>query len=318
MVEAVAGVRSARSTRARLSKVGSARDTIDGFGHGVDVAGLTFGQFSLLDLVEAALGVTGPADVAICTWSAGFYDVEHLARVRDSGLLRSIRFVIDSSGKRGQATVADVANLFGAGSVRATRTHAKFVTLTNEAWSVVVTTSMNLNLNARIEQFEMTDDVERAGLFLAFVDGLFGELKPGDTRDRSLPVLAGVPAVSAGRPAGDGSVFEATLRSVDAAVSAGRLDRDLSSGPIEALLMVARLLDHPEFPMAGGRLDNVSLPTYLKFVQELGLTPGPVRAPTGVEPKVEVVEVESEPTGLARFQAIAGGKLPGAPKVIRF
>lgn len=190
MTQAIAHPRPSRKARARLSKVASARDTIDGFGHGMDVVGLTFGQFSLLDLIEAALELTGPADVTISTWSAGFYDVEAAERFRDSGLLRSVRFVMDSSAKRGQASVGDVAGIFGADAVRATRSHAKFVLVTNADWSVVITTSMNLNLNPRLEQFEMTDDAERCGMFTDFVDALFAELAEGDTEDRQMPGLS--------------------------------------------------------------------------------------------------------------------------------
>ena len=195
MVKAIAHVRPARKTRARFSKVANARDTIAGFGHDMDVVCLTFGQFSLLDVIDAALEITGPADVVICTWSAGFYDVDAALRFRDSGRLRSIRFVMDSSAKRNQASVGDVAEIFGADSVRATRTHAKFAIVRNEAWAVVVTTSMNLNLNPRCEQFEMTDDAERADMFSSFVDALWDELPPGDTEDRTLPGLWDLPAV---------------------------------------------------------------------------------------------------------------------------
>lgn len=189
MTQAIAHLRPARKTRARLSKVAGARDTIAGFDHGMDVVGLTFGQFSLLDLIDATLEITGPADVAISTWSAGFYDVEAAERFRDSGRIRRIRFVMDSSAKRGQASVADVGDVFGADTVRATRSHAKFALITNDDWSVVITTSMNLNLNPRCEQFEMTDDPERAALFLTFVDALFDELPEGDTEDRQMPGL---------------------------------------------------------------------------------------------------------------------------------
>jgi hypothetical protein len=178
-----------------LSKVASARDTIAGFGHGVDIVGLTFGQFSLLDLIDATLEITGPADVAVSTWSAGFYDVAAAERFRDCGRIRSIRFVMDSSAKRGQASVTQVDEVFGAGSVRATRLHAKFATVTNDEWQVLVTSSMNLNLNSRCEHFEMTDDSVRAGMFVAFVDGLFDELPAGDTEDRQLPGLHGMAAV---------------------------------------------------------------------------------------------------------------------------
>ena len=78
-----------------------------------------------------------------------------------------------ASMKRGQASVADIADLFGPEAIRSTRTHAKFALVRNEAWNVVITSSMNLNLNPRCEQFEMTDDVERCGMFAGFVDALF-------------------------------------------------------------------------------------------------------------------------------------------------
>ena len=200
MADAVAHVRPARKTRARFSKVAGARDTIAGFGHGMDVAGLTFGQFSLIDLVQATLEITGPADVVISTWSAGFYDVDAAKRFRDDGLLRSIRFVMDAAAmKTGQASVHDVAGLFGADAIRSTRTHAKFALVRNESWSVVITSSMNLNLNARCEQFEMTDDAERCAMFASFVDALFAELPAGGAKarngDQSLPALSGLEAV---------------------------------------------------------------------------------------------------------------------------
>lgn len=200
VADAVAHVRPARKVRARFSKAAGARDTIAGFGHGMDVAGLTFGQFSLIDLIQATLEITGPADVVISTWSAGFYDVDAAKRFRDDGLLMSIRFVMDAASmKTGQASVHDVAGLFGADAIRSTRTHAKFALVRNDDWQVVITSSMNLNLNARCEQFEMTDDAERCAMFAGFVDALFEELPVGGAKarngDQSLPALSGLEAV---------------------------------------------------------------------------------------------------------------------------
>lgn len=194
-----AHVRPARKARHRVSKIANARDTIAGFTHDTDLVGLTFGQFSLLDLIDAALEITGPADVTISTWSAGFYDVDAAERFRDSGRLRSIRFVMDIARKQGQASPGDVATIFGADAVRTMRTHAKFVLIRNEAWNVVITSSMNLNLNPRLEQFEMTDDAERLAMFAEVVDGLFEELPAGGARNEAgnyveggLPRLPGV------------------------------------------------------------------------------------------------------------------------------
>lgn len=192
--------RPVRKARHRLSKVANARDTIAGFGHGMDIVGLTHGQFSLLDLIQATLDITGPANVDVATWSAGLYDVDAARRFVEDGRIRRIRFVMDSaSEKRGQASAVNIADLFGADTIRTTRTHAKFALLANDTWHVVITSSMNLNLNPRIEQFEMTDDAERHHLFASWVDALFAELPAGGERrsdDRQLPTTPGIDAVA--------------------------------------------------------------------------------------------------------------------------
>lgn len=188
--------RGVGARRARFSRVGSARVMLRGFSRGEMVTGLTFGQFSLIDLLQATLEVTGPADVAIATWSAGFYDVEAAEGFRDSGLIRSIRFVMDSSQqKRGQATAFDVGDVFGFENVRTARSHAKFATVTNESWSVAITSSMNLNLNQRVDQFQLVDDADTARLFLDFVDALFRD--EFSVEERSMPALRGLTGCSA-------------------------------------------------------------------------------------------------------------------------
>lgn len=190
-MSATAHLRPRKPARQRFSKIASARDTIAGFGHDMDIIGLTHGQFSLLDLIEATLDLTGPADVDIATWSAGLYDADAAARFQADGRIRRIRFVMDSaSQKRGQSSTVDIADLFGADSIRTTRSHAKFAIITNEAWAVTITSSMNLNLNPRVEQFEMTEDRDRAQFFTSWVDSLFAEIPAGADRradDRELP-----------------------------------------------------------------------------------------------------------------------------------
>lgn len=194
---ATAHLRPKRKAHHRLSKVATARDTIRGFDHDMDVVGLTFGQFSLLDLIQATLDITGPADVTISTWSAGLYDVDAARRFVDDGRIRSIRFVMDSSAKRGQASAVSISDMFGESSIRTYRSHAKFAIVSNDDWQVVITSSMNLNLNPRCEQFEMTDDEDRARLFLDFVDSIFRDVDDGhhDDGDRGLPALFGLEEV---------------------------------------------------------------------------------------------------------------------------
>ncbi|WP_234459397.1 phospholipase D-like domain-containing protein [Corynebacterium macginleyi] len=178
---------------ARFSKAGVAAQSIAGFDHDTTISGLTYGQFSLIDLIQATLEVTGPADVTIATWSSGFYDIEAAKNFADDGRIRSIRFVMDSGRqKKGQAGVTDIASLFGEDAIITVRTHAKFVLISNDDWSVVITSSMNLNKNIRTEQFEMTDDVEKFRMFADFVDIAFDEVPPSRSYGRVMPALRGV------------------------------------------------------------------------------------------------------------------------------
>lgn len=69
------------------------------------------------------------------------------------------------------------------------------------------------------------------------------------------------------------SVEAETRRAVDAARAEGALT-DLDSGVVETLMHVAREIDSLVDGINGaGKLDNVSVPTYLKFSEALGLTP---------------------------------------------
>ena len=188
-----AHVREGRKAHARFSRAGAARQSIEGFDHGMDVLGLTYGQFSLIDLVQATLEITGPADVTIATWSAGFCDLEAAENFRDCGMIRSIRFVMDSGrAKKGQAGVHEVAEIFGEDSFIQIRTHAKFVLIRNEDWDVCITSSMNLNKNIRCEQFEMTDDAERCEMFEDFVRAAFEEAPESRSFGRVMPGLRSV------------------------------------------------------------------------------------------------------------------------------
>lgn len=188
--------RKTPARRPRLSKVTNARDALADFGRGMETYCLTFGQFSLMDAVEAILEKTGPADVTLSTWTAGGADLSRSAEHLHNGHIRSMRFVCDCSfGQRQPGYLAKLRELFGDDAIRTTRTHAKFAVLTNDSWQVAVRTSMNLNENPRLESIEVSDDPVLAGFLLSVVDALFAEESVGDFRTKSRPVLAGLESV---------------------------------------------------------------------------------------------------------------------------
>ena len=89
--------RPVRERKISVSKITNARDALADWGRGMETYCLTFGQFSLMDAIEAILERTGPADVAIATWTAGSADLSRSAESLRNGNIRSLRFVVDCS-----------------------------------------------------------------------------------------------------------------------------------------------------------------------------------------------------------------------------
>ena len=138
----------------------SAKEALAGFEHGSHVFGLTKGQFSMIDLTDAVLGITGSADVGIWTWCIAEYEVEAITKFLTDKRVDSLRMVMDWTGaQRDMPVVEELQQRFGMDCIRVTKTHAKIVTIATECgWRVTIRGSMNLNANPRFEQFDVSDD----------------------------------------------------------------------------------------------------------------------------------------------------------------
>lgn len=153
-----------------------------GWGAGREAFGFNKGQFSIIDLVTAALRFTGPAHATIATWTAADADLRRTADTLKSGHFQSVRWIVDRSFENRQpAFCATMRELFGDDAIRTLASHAKFVLLKNDEWSVVIQTSMNLNFNKRIENFWIADDAELFTEFSSLVDDVFANQKSGQS-----------------------------------------------------------------------------------------------------------------------------------------
>lgn len=84
-------------------------------------------------------------------------------RPLDDGRALSARWLVDFSFPSRQPAYCDILReRFGDDAIRATANHAKFVMIRNAEWNVVIRTSMNLNLNRRLESYEISDDRDLA------------------------------------------------------------------------------------------------------------------------------------------------------------
>lgn len=128
---------------------------------GMEVFGLTRGQFSLADLLVASLAKTGPAALSISTWTAAATDIQRMKDTLEGGQISSCRWLVDQTFvRRVPALAAQIRKLFGDDAIRVTKTHAKFATIVNNEWQVAIRSSMNLNQNPRLESFQVGHDPE--------------------------------------------------------------------------------------------------------------------------------------------------------------
>lgn len=167
--------RNARDVR-RVQYAANVREAVGEIDHGCEIYGLARGQYSLIDIVEHILGYTGPAALVISTWTAAGADIDYALRLCQDQRILDIQWLVDSSFQTRQpAYCAAMRERFGDAAIRVTENHAKFVLIGNDAWSVVLRTSMNLNENRRLESFEISDDPELYGYLRSVVQALFDD-----------------------------------------------------------------------------------------------------------------------------------------------
>lgn len=89
------------------------RTSIGGVSPGMEVFGLTNGQFSFINVIEYLLEQIGPSKVDISTWVAAAYDLKHLDGFLENKEIRKIRFLVDRSFPNRQPVFfSKVARLF--------------------------------------------------------------------------------------------------------------------------------------------------------------------------------------------------------------
>lgn len=195
MTEAQAYTRKVTRKRTRLFKVGDARHALAEFDHGREVTCYTFGQFSVIDALVALMSKTGPVHVVVATWTAAAADLRRAQELMRDERIITCRWIVDQSFKNRQPHyLEEMVSLFGEESIRALKTHAKFMLLYNDEWNIVVRTSMNLNENKRLENLDVVDDFEFCQWHRNLVDGVFRDVTVGDFVDRDDLDLSGIEA----------------------------------------------------------------------------------------------------------------------------
>jgi len=164
-------------------RVASAAEAISALTRDNELFGFTKGQFSLLDILKAMFAKTGPAHMTLSTWTAARAEIAEIAAMRDAGTILDARWLVDISMMRtDKGILHTISTLFGRDSIRVTKNHSKFAILRAEGWDLVLWSSMNLNMNPRMENFWLGNDPELAGFFRRFLDEIWGRQRYDPSR----------------------------------------------------------------------------------------------------------------------------------------
>jgi len=108
------------------------------------------GNFNLMRLVFHLLKQTGPADILMTTYSISQATLEAVIQRQNTGLIRSIRFIIDNRVKvMSPKPFQYMKENF---NFRCISLHAKVALIGNENWKVTIVTSQNATDNPKLER----------------------------------------------------------------------------------------------------------------------------------------------------------------------
>jgi len=125
---------------------------------GLSLFGLTRGQFSMIDLILAALDQVGPARISLWTWCVAEYEVQCFERLMIDRRVTRALLVIDSAARqKNRDLLIRWQERNGPESIRWVVNHAKVATIESPSLRILIRGSMNLNYNPRFEQFDLDE-----------------------------------------------------------------------------------------------------------------------------------------------------------------
>lgn len=179
----------------------TAREAIGTLAPGCSVSGITRGQFSLLDLLEAVLEQTGPADCVLSAWTMGMREAERLASLLSTGEIRGLRLLVDKSFRGRQPEYSRrIEDLFGAAALVPQELRARFFLLQGDRLSVLCRGSLNLTRAKAWDQFDLDADPALVAHYSGVVHEL-AESLPEGWRSTPEAIANAFATAGGGRPA---------------------------------------------------------------------------------------------------------------------
>lgn len=153
------------------------RQAIGNIYSGMEIYGIHSGEFSFINLLEGIILQIGkPVNLDMSSWTVAEFEMSRLDHYLKQDMVIRIRFITDTSFPARQAKKFKLLQeILGVNGIRILRCHCKFAVISNDDWNIAIRTSMNLNENKRIENFEISDDKRLADYMTGIVNGFFSK-----------------------------------------------------------------------------------------------------------------------------------------------
>ena len=136
----------------------TAAECIGSIEPGMSLFAVTRGQFSMIDAIYHCLQQIGPAEVSLWTWTVATRHAEVMAGFLANQTITRATIVCDQSlDQRNPKLVENWRQRFGDDTVKICKNHAKMCRVWNSKHRLLLRGSMNLNVNPRFEQLDITE-----------------------------------------------------------------------------------------------------------------------------------------------------------------
>lgn len=140
--------------------------------------GILAGQFHFINIIEYLVGqieaYKEPMTLDISSWTIAKFEASRLATISQSDYISRLRIIVDSSMLNLVPDSFDfLRGLVADDSIRLLRCHCKFALISSKTWNIAIRTSMNLNQNKRLENFEISDCIDLVSYMTGIVDDIF-------------------------------------------------------------------------------------------------------------------------------------------------
>lgn len=108
------------------------------------------GRWSIHQIVRHLIGITGPVDVHLATWTITEEPLRMLFKLKNEGKIKELSCLFDNRIKERTPKSFQFASQF-VDSMGLAKSHAKVTVLENDEWGITINSSMNWSKNPRTE-----------------------------------------------------------------------------------------------------------------------------------------------------------------------